>query len=59
MERIQLDVPSMLRQLGVNENDPVLVAGSTHAGEEIILAEICIACGSGIRSFFWCWCLGI
>ncbi|PYM16570.1 MAG: 3-deoxy-D-manno-octulosonic acid transferase [Verrucomicrobia bacterium] len=34
-----LDVPAMLRQLGVPEGARLLVAGSTHAGEEAILAE--------------------
>jgi 3-deoxy-D-manno-octulosonic-acid transferase len=35
-----LDVPAMLRQLGVPEGAPVLVAGSTHAGEEAALADV-------------------
>ena len=39
-ERHTLDVPSMLRQLGVSADAQILVAGSTHDGEEIILAEI-------------------
>jgi 3-deoxy-D-manno-octulosonic-acid transferase len=39
-ERYKLDVPKMLRQLGVPPDAPVLVAGSTHDGEEIILAEV-------------------
>jgi 3-deoxy-D-manno-octulosonic-acid transferase len=39
-ERRALDVPGLLRQLGVPENAPLLVCGSTHAGEEAILAEI-------------------
>ena len=34
-----LDVPALLRQLGVAEDARLLVAGSTHAGEEAILAE--------------------
>jgi 3-deoxy-D-manno-octulosonic-acid transferase len=34
-----LDVPALLAQLGVPADAPVLVAGSTHAGEEDILAE--------------------
>jgi 3-deoxy-D-manno-octulosonic-acid transferase len=37
-ERRLLDVPAMLRQLGVPQGAPVLVAGSTHAGEEALLA---------------------
>jgi 3-deoxy-D-manno-octulosonic-acid transferase len=39
-EQRTLDVPAMLRQLGVPADAPVLVAGSTHEGEEIILAEM-------------------
>jgi len=39
-ERHTLDVPAMLRQLGVPPDAQILVAGSTHDGEEIILAEI-------------------
>ncbi len=39
-ERHVLDVPAMLRQIGVPPDAPILVAGSTHDGEEIILAEI-------------------
>ena len=38
-ERHALDVPAMLRQLGVPPDAQILVAGSTHDGEEIILAE--------------------
>ncbi len=36
----QLDVPALLRQIGVPPDAPILVGGSTHAGEEIALAEI-------------------
>jgi len=39
-ERRLLDVPALLRQLGVKPGAPLLVGGSTHAGEEGILAEI-------------------
>jgi 3-deoxy-D-manno-octulosonic-acid transferase len=35
-----LDVPALLRQIGVNTNAKLLVAGSTHAGEEAVLAEM-------------------
>jgi 3-deoxy-D-manno-octulosonic-acid transferase len=35
-----LDVPGLLRQIGVNTNAKLLVAGSTHPGEEAILAEM-------------------
>ena len=38
-ERRVLDVPAMLRQLGVPAGARLIVAGSTHAGEEAILAE--------------------
>jgi|ERR1051326_839659 3-deoxy-D-manno-octulosonic-acid transferase len=34
-----LDVPAMLRQLGLAADAQIIVAGSTHAGEESILAE--------------------
>ena len=39
-ERRNLDVRALLRQLGVAGDAPVLVAGSTHDGEEILLADI-------------------
>jgi 3-deoxy-D-manno-octulosonic-acid transferase len=39
-DRRLLDVPGMFAQIGVKQNAPVLVAGSTHAGEEAILAEM-------------------
>ena len=39
-ERRVLDVPRMLAQLGIAPDAPVLVAGSTHAGEEKILGEV-------------------
>jgi 3-deoxy-D-manno-octulosonic-acid transferase len=35
-----LDVPALFRQIGVPPDAPVLIGGSTHAGEEIVLAEI-------------------
>lgn len=38
-ERRVLDVENLLRQLGVGPGDLVWVGGSTHAGEERILAE--------------------
>ena len=38
--RSGLDVPGLLRQIGVNSNARLLVAGSTHAGEEAVLAEM-------------------
>jgi 3-deoxy-D-manno-octulosonic-acid transferase len=39
-ERHTLDIPAMLRQLGVPPDAQILVAGSTHDGEEIILTQI-------------------
>ena len=39
-ERRPLDVLQLLGQLGVKKGAPILVAGSTHAGEEAILADI-------------------
>jgi 3-deoxy-D-manno-octulosonic-acid transferase len=38
--RAGLDVPGLLRQIGVSEKALLLVAGSTHAGEEAILAGL-------------------
>lgn len=39
-EQRTLDVRGMLRQVGVADDAPILVAGSTHDGEEIILADM-------------------
>ena len=39
-ERRSLDVRALLRQLGVWPDAPVLVAGSTHPGEEAVLADM-------------------
>jgi len=36
----KLDVRAMLRQLGVAADAPVIVAGSTHDGEELMLVEM-------------------
>jgi 3-deoxy-D-manno-octulosonic-acid transferase len=38
-ERRLLDVPALLRQVGVKPGAQLLLGGSTHAGEEAILAE--------------------
>jgi 3-deoxy-D-manno-octulosonic-acid transferase len=38
-ERRLLDVPALLRQAGVKSGAPLIIGGSTHAGEEAILAE--------------------
>ncbi len=40
-ERSALDVRGLLRQIGVPDDAPILVAGSTHDGEEVLLADIC------------------
>ncbi len=39
-ERRILDVPKLLRQLGIPEGARLMVGGSTHAGEERILADV-------------------
>ena len=39
-ERHILDVSGLLRQIGVPPDAPIIIGGSTHAGEEILLAEI-------------------
>ncbi|HEY3852799.1 MAG TPA: 3-deoxy-D-manno-octulosonic acid transferase [Verrucomicrobiae bacterium] len=35
-----LDARALVRQIGVNKNSKILVAGSTHAGEEAVLAAM-------------------
>jgi 3-deoxy-D-manno-octulosonic-acid transferase len=40
--RAGLDVPALLRQIGVGADAMLLVAGSTHAGEEAILAGMLV-----------------
>lgn len=37
-----LDVPALLRQIGVTDKAQLLVCGSTHAGEEAILGAMCL-----------------
>jgi len=39
-ERRLLNVPGMMKQLGIRPGAPMLVGGSTHAGEEALLARI-------------------
>ena len=39
-EKRSLDVRGLLRQIGVADDAPILIAGSTHDGEELLLAEI-------------------
>ncbi|HTV43238.1 MAG TPA: 3-deoxy-D-manno-octulosonic acid transferase [Candidatus Sulfotelmatobacter sp.] len=35
-----LDVPGLLKQIGANGDTPILIGGSTHDGEEVVLADI-------------------
>ena len=51
-DRRTLDVPAMFRQLGVPLNSPVIVAGSTHAGEEALLAGIFLRLQKKIPGLF-------
>ncbi|HEY5913787.1 MAG TPA: 3-deoxy-D-manno-octulosonic acid transferase [Verrucomicrobiae bacterium] len=51
-ERRLLDVPGMFHQLGVAPDAPVLVCGSTHAGEEALLAEIFLRLRERFPSLF-------
>ncbi len=39
-ERSTLDVRGMLRQIGVSDDALILVAGSTHDGEEVLLVDL-------------------
>ena len=39
-ERSKLDVRGLLRQIGVPDDAPILIGGSTHDGEELMLADI-------------------
>jgi 3-deoxy-D-manno-octulosonic-acid transferase len=39
-ERPSIDVMTLLKQIGVTDRDQIIVAGSTHAGEEAILGRI-------------------
>lgn len=51
-ERRMLDVPAMLRQLGLADNALVLLGGSTHMGEEAILADIFLRLRQSFPSLF-------
>src|SRR5262249_47745319 len=39
-EKPTLDLPTLLKKLGVPPGAPIIVAGSTHSGEEAILARV-------------------
>ena len=47
-----LDVPALLRQLGVPDDAQLLVAGSTHAGEELLLAKMFLRLRERIPKLF-------
>jgi 3-deoxy-D-manno-octulosonic-acid transferase len=51
-ERPLLDIPQMLKQLGVPDGAPIIVAGSTHDGEEKILGEIFVRLRAKIPNLF-------
>ena len=51
-ERRPLDVIHLLSQLGVKRDAPIIVAGSTHAGEEAILADIFLRLRETIPGLF-------
>lgn len=48
----KLDVPAMLAQLGVSPQCPIIVAGSTHEGEEEILGKILVRLREKIPNVF-------
>ncbi|HEX7862271.1 MAG TPA: 3-deoxy-D-manno-octulosonic acid transferase [Verrucomicrobiae bacterium] len=39
-ERPAIDVTTLLKQIGITDRDQIIVAGSTHAGEEAILGRV-------------------
>jgi 3-deoxy-D-manno-octulosonic-acid transferase len=47
-----LDARALLLQIGVNTNSKILVAGSTHAGEEALLAGLCKRLRARFPDFF-------
>lgn len=51
-ERRLLDVPALLRQVGSHAQAPILVAGSTHDGEEDLLAQIYLRLKSKFPDLF-------
>jgi len=51
-ERRRIDVPAMLEQLGVPPTARILVAGSTHAGEEALLADQFLRLRSKFQDLF-------
>jgi 3-deoxy-D-manno-octulosonic-acid transferase len=51
-ENRNLDVEAMLRQLGVPPGTPILLGGSTHSGEEAMLADIYLRLRARIPGLF-------
>jgi 3-deoxy-D-manno-octulosonic-acid transferase len=51
-EKMNLNVRGLLRQLGVADDALILVAGSTHDGEEILLADIAARLRRKFPNFF-------
>jgi 3-deoxy-D-manno-octulosonic-acid transferase len=51
-EKRELDVPGLLRQIGVANDALILVAGSTHDGEELLLADIASRLRKKFPNFF-------
>ncbi len=41
-ERSKLDVRGLLRQIGVPDDAPILIGGSTHDGEELLLVDMAV-----------------
>ena len=48
----KLDVPALLKKLHISPNDQILVAGSTHSGEEILLAKMALRLKKRFPHFF-------
>jgi 3-deoxy-D-manno-octulosonic-acid transferase len=48
----KLNVPAMLAQIGVTMDSPIIVAGSTHDGEEKILGEVFVRLREKIPDLF-------
>ncbi len=51
-ERRIIDVPGMLRQLGLPQTAKILVAGSTHPGEEALLADLFVRLRQRFQDLF-------
>ncbi len=51
-ERKTVDVPGLLKKLGVNGDSPILIGGSTHEGEELLLADIARSLRAKIPKLF-------